>query len=209
MRSSWALEVFPGCSFHSLAPLSRDVPILSCGGLAKRWLVPGWRMGWILIHDRGNVFGTEIREGLIKLSQRILGACTVVQGALESILNNTPKEFYNRTISFIKSNSEICYSALSTVTGLTPVMPAGAMYLMVGIDMKHFPEFQNDVEFTERLVTEQSVFCLPATPFEYPNFFRIVVTVPEDMMVEACDRIREFCTRHYRPRSQDSNEIDQ
>lgn len=42
------------------------------------------------------------------------------------------------------------------------------MYLMlahpqVGIEMEHFPEFQNDVEFTERLVTEQSVFCLPAT----------------------------------------------
>jgi len=33
----------------------------------------------------------------------------------------------------------------------------------VGIAIEHFPEFQNDVEFTERLVTEQSVFCLPAT----------------------------------------------
>ncbi|XP_012683593.1 tyrosine aminotransferase [Clupea harengus] len=201
--------VFPGCSFHSLATLSRDVPILSCGGLAKRWLVPGWRMGWVLVHDRGDVFGTEVREGIVKLTQRILGACTIVQGALESILNDTPQEFYHRTISFIKSNSEICYSALSTVPGLTPIMPAGAMYLMVGIDMKHFPEFQNDVQFTECLVTEQSVFCLPATPFEYPNFFRIVVTVPEDMMVEACGRIREFCAHHYRPCSQDSNEIDQ
>ncbi|KAK7151909.1 hypothetical protein R3I94_008293 [Phoxinus phoxinus] len=201
--------VFSGCDFQSLAPLSSDVPILSCGGLAKRWLVPGWRMGWILIHDRNNIFGTGIREGLVKLSQRILGPCTVVQGALESILNDTPPEFYLRTISFLKSNSEICFSELSTVPGLNPVMPSGAMYIMVGIEIEHFPEFQNDVEFTERLVTEQSVFCLPATAFEYPNFFRIVVTVPEDMMIEACIRIREFCSRHYRPRSQDSHELDQ
>lgn len=35
--------------------------------------------------------------------------------------------------------------------------------VQVGIDMEHFPDFQNDVDFTERLVTEQSVFCLPAT----------------------------------------------
>lgn len=28
--------------------------------------------------------------------------------------------------------------------------------------MEHFPEFENDVEFTERLVAEQSVYCLPA-----------------------------------------------
>ncbi|KAI1890057.1 hypothetical protein AGOR_G00169300 [Albula goreensis] len=201
--------VFPGCGFHSMAPLSTDVPILSCGGLAKRWLVPGWRMGWILIHDRNQAFGPEIREGLVKLSQRILGPCTIVQGALESILNSTPQEFYCNTVSFLKSNSEICYTALSTIPGLTPVKPSGAMYLMVGIEMEHFPEFQSDVDFTERLVTEQSVFCLPATAFEYPNFFRIVVTVPEHMMVEACSRIREFCNLHYRASNLETNYLDQ
>uniref|UniRef100_A0A6Q2XTA1 Tyrosine aminotransferase n=1 Tax=Esox lucius TaxID=8010 RepID=A0A6Q2XTA1_ESOLU len=196
--------VFPGCKYQSIASLSSDVPVLACGGLAKRWLVPGWRLGWILIHDRNQIFGKEIRQGLVKLSQRILGACTIVQGALESILNDTPQDFYQRTIRFLKSNSEICFSELSTIPGLTPVMPSGAMYLMVGIEMEHFPEFLDDVQFTEHLVTEQSVFCLPATAFEYPNYFRIVVTVPEEMMVVACGRIREFCQRHYRPRSQDS-----
>lgn len=128
----------------------------------------------------------QIRQGLVKLSQRILGACSVVQGALESILNNTPQSFYKDTISFLKvirplqetirlivsntwsvtflmlvsaleqqkwlahhpfqplwpkyiiifllqSNSEICYNELSTIPGLNPVMPSGAMYLMVSI----------------------------------------------------------------------------
>uniref|UniRef100_A0A672ZQJ3 Tyrosine aminotransferase n=1 Tax=Sphaeramia orbicularis TaxID=375764 RepID=A0A672ZQJ3_9TELE len=199
------------CTSPSMASLSSSVPILSCGGLAKRWLVPGWRMGWILIHDRNNIFGSEIRQGLVKLSQRILGACSVVQGALEGILN-APQSFYNNTISFLKSNSQICFNELSTVPGLTPIMPSGAMYLMVGIDMGHFPDFKNDVDFTEALVTEQSVFCLPASAFEFPNYFRIVVTVPEHLMVEACGRIREFCQRHYRPRSSDSsdsNDLDQ
>uniref|UniRef100_A0AAV2KYK5 Tyrosine aminotransferase n=1 Tax=Knipowitschia caucasica TaxID=637954 RepID=A0AAV2KYK5_KNICA len=202
-------SVFPGCSSPSMASLSADVPILACGGLAKRWLVPGWRLGWILIHDRNNIFGSEIRQGLVKLSQRILGACTIVQGALESILNNTPPSFYSSTVSFLQSNSEICFNELSAVPGLTPIMPSGAMYIMVGIDMENFPDFKNDVDFTERLVTEQSVFCLPASAFEYPNYFRIVVTVPEEQMVEACGRIREFCLTHYRPRSRDSNDLDQ
>ncbi|KAJ8398666.1 hypothetical protein AAFF_G00421940 [Aldrovandia affinis] len=197
------------CDFHALAPLSADVPILTCGGLAKRWLVPGWRMGWILIHDRNQALGTEIREGLVKLSQRILGPCTIVQGALERILNDTPQDFYCRTIRHLKSNSEICYTALSSIPGLSPVRPSGAMYLMVGLKMEHFPGIQNDVDFTERLVTEQSVFCLPATAFEYPNFFRIVVTLPEPMMLEACSRIREFCQHHYCSNSQETNELDQ
>lgn len=33
--------------------------------------------------------------------------------------------------------------------------------------------------------------------FEYPNFFRVVITVPEVMMLEACSRIQEFCEQHY------------
>lgn len=44
--------VFPGSEYHSVSSLSRHVPVLSCGGLTKRFLVPGWRMGWIIIHDR-------------------------------------------------------------------------------------------------------------------------------------------------------------
>ncbi|KAG8437489.1 hypothetical protein GDO86_008263 [Hymenochirus boettgeri] len=189
--------VFEEGAYQSLASLSSNVPILSCGGLAKRWLVPGWRLGWILIHDRKDIFGKEIREGLVRLSQRILGPCTIVQGALEQIMKRTPQEFYDSTISFIKSNADLCYTTLSSVPGLCPVRPAGAMYLMVGIEIEHFPEFENDVVFTERMISEQSVFCLPATCFEYPNYFRIVLTVPEEMMIEACRRIREFCKLHY------------
>ncbi|XP_039358633.1 tyrosine aminotransferase isoform X2 [Mauremys reevesii] len=229
--------VFAECKYEPIATLSTNVPILSCGGLAKRWLVPGWRMGWILVNDRRDIFGNEIRDGLVSLSQRILGPCTIVQGALEHIIHRTPPEFYHNTLSFLKmplylrwgtclgfwpriclqfaellpgmsrvlnslisafqSNADLCYAALSAVSGLQPVRPSGAMYLMVGIEMEHFPKFENDVEFTKQLISEQSVFCLPASCFEYPNFFRVVLTVPEELMVEACSRIQEFCERHY------------
>ena len=42
--------VFEGEIFYSLASLSTSVPILTCGGLAKRFLVPGWRVGWVIVH---------------------------------------------------------------------------------------------------------------------------------------------------------------
>ncbi|XP_039707732.1 tyrosine aminotransferase isoform X1 [Pteropus medius] len=189
--------VFSDTKFEPIATLSHNVPILSCGGLAKRWLVPGWRLGWILIHDRGDIFGNEIPNGLVKLSQRIMGPCTVVQGALKSILRRTPQEFYRNTLSVLKSSADLCYEALSAIPGLRPVRPSGAMYLMVEIEMEHFPEFENDVEFTEQLFVEQSVLCLPAICFEYPNFFRVVIAVPKVMILEACSRIQEFCEQHY------------
>lgn len=48
---------------------------------------------------------------------------------------------------------------------------------MVGIDIKSFPDFKNELEFVQELVKEQSVFCLPGKCFDVDNFMRIVLTV--------------------------------
>ncbi|CAH1780455.1 unnamed protein product [Owenia fusiformis] len=189
--------VFPGEKYFSMASQTCDVPILSCGGLTKRYLVPGWRMGWITIHDRHDIFAQEVRQGLTNLSQRILGPNTIIQGALPDILKLTPKSFFDETIASVKKVCDITYAAMTTIPGLKPVRPSGAMYMMIGIEMDKFPKFKNDVEFTEAMVTEQSVFCLPATAFGISNFFRVVLTVPDDKMITACERIREFCATHY------------
>merc|ERR1711922_21005 len=60
--------------------------------------------------------------------------------------------------------------------------------------MSRFPAFKNDLHFVESLVSEQSVFCLPGKCFNYPNYFRIVLTLPENLLSEACDRMLEFCS---------------
>ena len=41
----YAGMVFPGREFTSFAAVSNRVPMIVCGGLAKRFLVPGWRLG--------------------------------------------------------------------------------------------------------------------------------------------------------------------
>ena len=189
-------------TYVPMASLTTTVPILSCGGLTKRYLIPGWRMGWITIHDANGIFAAgKIKHGLQCLSQRIIGSNTLVQGALPKILEETPKSFYSDTLKVIEYNARLAYDRLKRVPGLKPVMPEGAMYMMVGIDLKSFPKFQNDLQVVEALVREQSVFCLPGKCFNIPNFFRIVLTVPKEMLVEACDRIEEFC-------SDNSSELD-
>lgn len=189
--------VFQGEEFYPIASLSLSVPVLTCGGLTKRFLVPGWRMGWILMHDRNEVFGNSIRNGLQSLCQRIMGSNTIIQGALPAILKETPPEFFSQTIQSVQTNATFAYSVLSSIAGLRPVMPAGAMYMMVGIDMAEFPEFRHDMDFVEKLVSEQSVMCLPGMCFDYPNYVRLVLTVPESQLREACKRIAEFCQSHY------------
>ncbi|PNF35002.1 Tyrosine aminotransferase [Cryptotermes secundus] len=198
--------VFPGQTFHPLASVSDDVPILACSGITKRFLVPGWRMGWITIHDRHGIFETAgVRAGLQRLSQRILGSNTLVQGALASIFTRTPEKFFQDTIMTLQCHANIAYDMLKGAKGLTPLMPKGAMYMMVGINMAEFPDFASELNFVEQMVTEESVFCLPSKCFDYTNYMRLVLTVPEEQLREACHRITAFCKRYHRPEDADSH----
>lgn len=96
-----------------------------------------------------------------------------------------------------QENAEYAFNTLSRVRGLSPVKPSGAMYIMVGLDMKHFPSFSSDLKMMEKLVAEESVFALPGQCFDYPNFMRLVLTLPKELTAEACNRIASFSNRHY------------
>lgn len=188
--------VFSNHEYVSMSSLSHDVPILTCGGLTKRFLVPGWRMGWVIIHDRHGIFSKEVRKGLANVSTRILGPNTIIQRALPSILKNTPQYFFEDVIKFIENNAKLAYDLLGRTPGLAPIMPQGAMYMMIEIKMQLFPQFKSELQFVEQMVSEQSVFCLPGKCFEFPNYMRIVLTVPADILKEACNRIMVFCCQH-------------
>uniref|UniRef100_A0A0K8VK99 Tyrosine aminotransferase n=1 Tax=Bactrocera latifrons TaxID=174628 RepID=A0A0K8VK99_BACLA len=189
--------VFPGSKFIAISSLSKNVPVLTCSGTTKRFLVPGWRMGWVIVHDRENRLAQAI-VGLKNMCGRILGSNSIVQGALPDMLEKTPKSFFDSVINVLSANARLAYRILKKVRGLNPIMPDGAMYMMVGIDIEHFPAFKSDTQFVQELVNEQSVFCLPGACFECPNFVRIILTVPGDMMKEACMRMAEFCEVHYK-----------
>lgn len=88
-----------------MATLTSTVPVLAVGGLAKKWLVPGWRVGWIMIHDRNSAF-KEINEGLHQLAQIILGPNSLIQAAIPDILEKTPVSFYQETIKQLEVNTQ-------------------------------------------------------------------------------------------------------
>lgn len=183
--------------FISLSSLSQSVPILTCGGISKTCLIPGLRLGWIIINDKANNFDPSIRNGLSRLTQRLMGPNSLVQGALSDILNTVPESFYAETMDFIYQNAKLCYKRLLAIKGLQPFMPQGSMYLMVRFEAKSFPGIEGDLDFTSKLMNEESVLVLPGKCFDFPNYFRICLTVPTSVMGEALDRIGEFCQRHY------------
>ena len=196
--------VFSGTTFHPVASLTQDVPVLAIGGTAKEFLVPGYRIGWILIHDRHGIL-KHVVEGIKKLSQLIIGSNSLIQSCLPAIL--TPKagsaaweerrEWWDGTLSQIENNARFTCDFLSKVPGLSVVTPQGAMYVMVGIDIDAFDDtVTNDTEFTQKLLDEEAVFVIPGKCFGIPNFVRVVLSGPEDKLKDAYSRMANFCKRH-------------
>lgn len=205
--------VFETDAFVPAALLASHVPVLSVSGIAKQWLVPGWRVGWVLIHDPLGVLG-HVRTGLLALTTTILGANSVVQvrhvtclqvsiltrviqGALPRILRDTPAEFYAETNTKLKTQAEYLVSRLSHVPGLRCIAPQGAMYMMLGIELQQFRDIADDMNFALELLREQSLAVLPGQAFRMKNYIRLVTCAPLDVLTEACNRIEEFCRTHH------------
>ncbi len=183
--------VFGGNTYTPFAEGSENVPIIHVGGLAKQFMIPGWRLGWLVLHDRHNRF-QHVRKGLMDLSTLTLGPTSLIQSVVPELVEKTPNNFYKEVLEQLEENVKVIKHHLSNTPGLHLIEPQGAMYVMVGLDESTLGD---DVEFSTKLVEEESVFVLPGRVFEMPNYIRIVITSPREILQEACERIHEFCVR--------------
>ena len=166
--------VFSGSEYIPLARLSQEsshsdmkVPILTCSGLAKRFLVPGWRFGWVSVHEPLGSDLSEIRRGLFDLSTLLIGSCTLIQQALPEIFEKTPEFFYRNLNDTLEANAKYLTQELSAIDGLKVIKPQGTLYMLIGIEFDKFGDFggrdNDDVIICEKLISEQSISVLPGS----------------------------------------------
>ena len=199
------------CNYLPLASVSETVPILAVGSLSKRWLVPGWRLGWLLVHDRNDVMKNGgIHDALEKLSQVTLGPPTPLQAALPFILQNDDSAWLNETLQTLREARDVCIEKCERCVGLSmESLPDGAMYALVKIDCERFRAagMTDDVAFTSALFSEESVLVLPGQCFGAFGYARVVLTCPTETLSEAWDRIESFCQRKASPDSHGSDNL--
>lgn len=163
-----------------------NVPIVTASGLSKQFLIPGWRIGWIMFHD--NKYGTlqEVYQGVKRLSQVILGSSHLIQAIIPRLLSSTvTKTTYHsdidrvdrlKMISWKEQYHETMYQQMTclchemkTIPGLSiPTLPNAAMYTMVKIHIgEYFDQniIKNDIDFTRLLYEEENVLVLPGSCF--------------------------------------------
>lgn len=184
----------PPPEFVSVSAVSDSVPCLVIGGCAKNFVVPGHRMGWVLRHDPKNRMAA-VWQGVRALSTLIVGPNTIIQAGLPSLLLETDPSYDKQLKATLAANAWACYSILKPAKGLHPVLPQGAMYMMVRVDFEQFNKscgVTDDVTFSSKLMEVKNVQVLPGSIFKAPGFVRIVYTKPVEQLKEACKRIIDF-----------------
>lgn len=206
---------FGDAVFHPMANVAarmgRSVPVITASGLGKQYLVPGWRLGWIVFHDNNSGSICEVKDGAKRLAQVVLGASHLAQMAIPAALAPTDpvncqiiETWKTKLYSTIENQANFTCQYLDKCHGLTVIPPQGAMYAMVKINVEMFDGFiKDDVSFMKLLLEEENVMVLPGKAFGLKSnssspcdAFRVVFCAPINILSVAFERIAAFCSHH-------------
>jgi len=193
--------VFDGV-FTPMNTVSGDVPVLSLGGLAKEFVCPGWRVGWIVVHDRDDRLA-EVKIGIKQLTQLIVGANSLAQACIPQVLTPVPDSddakslalYSKEYVSLLANNSKATVDLSKGCSGLEVIEAQGAMYAMVRVEIEQLDGIEDDADFARQLLQEENMIVLPGSCFGIKNFVRILTCPTYAVIEDAMSRIQAFCDK--------------
>ncbi|RWR89592.1 nicotianamine aminotransferase A-like protein [Cinnamomum micranthum f. kanehirae] len=174
------------------------VPILTLGSISKRWVVPGWRLGWIAVTDpRGILKKNKVLDCFESYFTICADPVTFIQGAIPQILGDTGEDFFNETTRKLKQTADICCERIKEINCITcPYKPEGAMSAMVKLDLSLLEDILDDVDFCCKLAKEESVIILPGSAVGLKNWLRVTFATGPSALEDGLERVKSFCQRH-------------
>ncbi|PIA36554.1 hypothetical protein AQUCO_03300026v1 [Aquilegia coerulea] len=184
--------------FIPMGTFGSIAPVLTLGSISKRWLVPGWRIGWITVNDpNGYLKEAKIVDSIIGYANISTDPATFIQAAVPKILEETTEDFFDNTISILRESAEICYNEINEIECIyCPQRPDGSMFVMVKIDTSLLEDIIDDIDFCTKLAKEESVIVLPGVCVGMRNWLRITFAIEPLRLQDGLRRLKDFCQRH-------------
>ena len=156
--------------------------IISIRAASKEFAMTGFRMGYIIASSKLIEVIDYINEGVN------YSAPTMSQNAYLEALK-LRHEIYPVLYEEFKNRSIYAYNRLKNISFLEPIKPDGTIYMWVDIRKSKM----SSVEFTQWLLEKHHILVLPGTIFgdSGEGYIRIALTVNQDMLKEAFDRLEK------------------
>ena len=180
---------------YSTASLSSTVPVITLNGVSKVYYAPGWRIGYMALHDPASKLN-DIKDGLERLLRSRLCASTPAQyGYIAGLEGND--DWMKSYSSDLKNRNDHCVELIENIEGLSVEKPQGAFYMFIKLTEDHWKD--RDKEFVLNLLENKHVLTVHGSGFSSQygkDHFRIVFLPSKDILSDAFNRIDEFLKDH-------------
>lgn len=180
--------VLDGDPHVPLASLETDVPVVTFNGLSKAYLVPGWRVGWVVVSGPERIVRSYV-EGIHKLLRARLSANCPEQYAVRPALEG-PQDHLADAIAKLRSRRDVTMAFCNSTPRLSCVPPRGAFYAFPRLHIE-----EGDEGFVRRLLMEKQVLVVHGSGFgQAPGtrHFRIVFLPDESTLNQAYHGLAAF-----------------
>jgi len=179
----------------AIASLSKEVPVITFGGLSKNYIMPGWRVGWAIFHDPTGIMA-DYREAINKLLRARLCSPHPQQHMIAPALDETTEHFAE-VMDKITKRRDLTVKMMNEIPGISCVKPGGAFYAFPQIQL---PEGVTDKEYVLELLEETGVLVVFGSGFgqkDGTHHFRIVFLPEEEILIKAYNAIKDFTAKFY------------
>jgi alanine-synthesizing transaminase len=171
------------------ASLADDVPIVTFGGLSKSYLACGWRTGWMIFCNTGQM--PEYRTGIFRLADARLSSPLPAQFAVAPALDGS-HEHVAAMMAKLVTRRDLVVERIRGIPGMSVVLPRGAFYAMPRVRL---PGVVDDEAFVLDVLRATGVLLVHGSGFGEragTQHFRIVLLPPLDVLSTALDRVAEY-----------------
>ncbi|MDA9553068.1 pyridoxal phosphate-dependent aminotransferase [Emcibacteraceae bacterium] len=165
---------------------------LTMNGMAKAYAMTGWRIGFA----GGPV---ELINAMRKVqSQSTSNPCSISQAASVAALTGDQGYLKIRAEAF-KTRRDLVVKMINDVPGLECPTPEGAFYVYPscqGLMGKKTPDgktLKSDFDVSTYLLESVGVAVVHGEAFGLSPYFRISYATSDDVLIEACNRIKKAC----------------
>lgn len=196
--------IFGETPFVSMAEFAEIVPVMLLGSISKRWLVPGWRFGWMVTVDPHNIMkDSGLVHSLVNVLNMSIDPVTFIQGAMPDILEKTKEEFFSSKMEILRECAETCYEEIKKIPCMScPYKPEASMFTMVKLEPSVLEDIKDDLEFCCKLAKEESLMILPGRSVGFKNWLRITFAVEPALLKDGLSRLNKFAQRHSKKKLQ-------
>lgn len=189
-------EIYDDITFdgaqQATATIAKDVPVITFNGFSKVYLVPGWRIGYILFHHNGEL--DKIEDAFMRIARSRLCANSVCQRACIQALKG-PQDHITKMNKKLRERRDFSYKRLNEIEGITTEKPEGAFYIFPKIEAMNKKIWKNDKEFALDLLHEAHVLVVHGSGFcsTYgKDHFRAVILPKMETLKEAFNKLESF-----------------